>query len=192
MTFRLARGDRILDIGCGTGILVRLATERLSGTKQAVGVDLSPAMLAVARTMASGIDWREGDAAALPLHGAEQVDVVVSQQGRQFFPDKPAAVREKRRARAANGRLAVSTWRPDEGFSVLLELSAASNEMSDEARAQTVTAIARDSADLVRRHSGKRGFGYEIGTNVTSRQGRRGFPDPRPAIPDHLTHRPSW
>lgn len=79
-------------------------------------------MLAVARKLAPDIDWREGDASALPLLDHEEFDVVVSQQGLQFFPDKPAAVRQMRRALAANGRLAVSTWRPEEEFPVLLEL----------------------------------------------------------------------
>lgn len=118
----LRPGDRLLDIACGTGIVARLAKGRLSGTGKVVGVDLSAPMLAVARQLAPEIDWREGDAGALPLLDHEQFDVVVSQQGLQFFPDKPAAVRQMHRALAANGRLALSTWRPEEESSVLLEL----------------------------------------------------------------------
>jgi SAM-dependent methyltransferase len=71
-------------------------------------------MLAVARAVAPSIDWREGNAAALPLSDGEQFDVVVCQQGLQFFPDKPAAVAEMRRALAKGGRVAVTTWRPDD------------------------------------------------------------------------------
>ena len=115
-------GDRILDIACGTGIVARLAKERQAGIGKVVGIDVSPPMLAVARKVAPDIDWREGDAGALPLNGDEQFDVVVCQQGLQFFPDKPAAARQMRRALAADGRLAVSTWRPEEEFPVLLEL----------------------------------------------------------------------
>ena len=118
----LRPGDRILDIACGTGIVARLAKERLSDTGKVVGVDLSPPMLAVARKVAPDIDWREGDASALPLLDNEQFDVVVCQQGLQFFPDKRAAARQMRHALAANGRLAVSTWRPEGEFPVLLEL----------------------------------------------------------------------
>ncbi len=118
----LAAGDRVLDVACGTGIVARLAKARVGETGRVVGVDLSPAMLAVARRVAPGIDWRDGDASALPLQGDELFDVVVCQQGLQFFPDRPAAARQMHRALAAGGRLAVSTWRPDEEIPLLREL----------------------------------------------------------------------
>jgi SAM-dependent methyltransferase len=118
----LAPGDRLLDVACGTGIVARLAKERGGERGMVVGVDVSPAMLAVASRVTPGVDWREGDAGALPLRDGEQFDVVVCQQGLQFFPDKPAAVRQMRRALAPGGRLAVSTWRPDDEFPVLREL----------------------------------------------------------------------
>lgn len=118
----LAVGDSILDIACGTGIVARLAKERLGETGKVVGVDLSPAMIAVARRVTPDIDWREGDACALPLQDDEQFDVVVCQQGLQFVPDKPAGAREMRHALASGGRLAVSTWRPDEEIPFVREL----------------------------------------------------------------------
>jgi ubiquinone/menaquinone biosynthesis C-methylase UbiE len=118
----LAPGDRVLDVACGTGIVARLASERLGGAGAVVGVDISAEMLAVARAVAPGIDWREGNAACLPLGDGEVFDVVVCQQGMQFFPDKPAAARELRRALAKGGRLAVSTWRTDEEMPLLREL----------------------------------------------------------------------
>lgn len=118
----LATGDRVLDIACGTGIVARVARERLNGTGYVVGVDLSADMLNVARTVAPGIDWREGNASALPLHEGEQFDVVVCQQGLQFFPDKPAAVAQMRQALTAGGRLAVATWRSDDEIPFLRQL----------------------------------------------------------------------
>src|SRR5262245_28909838 len=77
----LSRGDRVLDIACGTGIVARVARERLGDTGQVVGIDISPDMLAVARAAAPGVDWREGNAAALPLRQRELFDVIVCQQG---------------------------------------------------------------------------------------------------------------
>jgi ubiquinone/menaquinone biosynthesis C-methylase UbiE len=118
----LVAGDRLLDVACGTGIVARVAAERLGGTGTVVGVDLNPAMLAVARRQGPEGEWREGSAEALPLFENERFDVVVCQQGLQFFPDRPAAVREMRRALVPGGRLGLSTWCPDEEFPVLREL----------------------------------------------------------------------
>ena len=118
----LGPGDRVLDIACGTGIVARLAKEAVGDQGVVVGVDLSPPMIAVARRSALAIDWREGDAGALPLQPGETFDVVFCQQGLQFFPDRAAAVREMHRALARAGRVAVSTWRPDTEFPFLYTL----------------------------------------------------------------------
>ena len=119
---RVATGDHVLDVACGTGVVARLAKERVGESGTVVGVDASPAMLAVARRTAPAIDWREGDAGALPLSAGERFDAVVCQQGIQFFPDKLLAAREMHRALKPGGRLAVSVWRSDEESSVLREL----------------------------------------------------------------------
>jgi ubiquinone/menaquinone biosynthesis C-methylase UbiE len=125
MTFdqvTLSPGDRVLDIACGTGIVARLARDLLRGSGQVVGVDISPDMLGVARAVAPSVDWREGNASALPLRDGEKFDVVVCQQGLQFFRDKPAAAAQMRRALASGGKLAVSTWRSDDEIPFFLEL----------------------------------------------------------------------
>lgn len=109
-----AAGDRLLDIACGTGIVARVAKARLGDGGLVVGVDVSPQMLAVARGVAPGIEWREGNAGALPVDSDEKFDVVVCQQGLQFFPDKPAACHQMRAVLAPGGRLAVATWRHDD------------------------------------------------------------------------------
>ena len=108
----LREGDRVIDIACGTGIVARLARERLGSRGQVVGVDVSAPMLEVARELSPSIDWREGNAAALPLREGEQFDVVACQQGLQFFGERERAAREMRRALARGGRLAITTWRP--------------------------------------------------------------------------------
>ena len=80
-------------------------------SRPVVGVDVSPGMLDVARSVGPAVTWREGSALALPLAAGEVFDVVTCQQGLQFFPDRPAAAGEMRRALAPGGRLGVATWR---------------------------------------------------------------------------------
>jgi ubiquinone/menaquinone biosynthesis C-methylase UbiE len=108
---RPAAGDRVLDVECGTGIVARLARERVGVHGAVAGVDVSAPMLDVARRVAPEIDWREGNATALPLHDGEQFDVVFCHQGLQFFPDQPAAISDIHRALRPGGRAAVAVWR---------------------------------------------------------------------------------
>ena len=113
----LARADlapqmRVIDVACGTGIVARLAQQRLRGNGQVVGVDVSTPMLEVARELEPSVDWREGDAAALPVHGDERFDRAFCQQGLQFFAKRQAAARELRRILAPNGVLLASVWLP--------------------------------------------------------------------------------
>jgi ubiquinone/menaquinone biosynthesis C-methylase UbiE len=115
----LSNSDRVLDIACGTGIVARVAQPRVAC---AVGIDVSAGMLAVARAAAPGIDWREGNASALPLRPQEQFDVVVCHQGLQFFADKPAAAAQMRLALAPEGKLAVAIWRSDDEMPFVREL----------------------------------------------------------------------
>jgi trans-aconitate methyltransferase len=60
------RGDTLIDVACGTGIVARVARERLGEEARIVGVDVAPPMVAVARTVDPTIDWREGNAMSLP------------------------------------------------------------------------------------------------------------------------------
>lgn len=110
----LRTGDRVLDVACGTGIVARRATRQLGGQGRVVGLDINPGMLAVARSAAAAegleIEWREGDALALPF-AEGSFDAVFCQQALQFFPDRAAALREMRRVLAPDGRLALSVFR---------------------------------------------------------------------------------
>jgi ubiquinone/menaquinone biosynthesis C-methylase UbiE len=114
--------ERLLDVACGTGIVARLARQTVADGGRLVGVDASPAMLAVARSAAPTIEWRQGDAALLPVRQDEAFDVVTCHQGLLFFPDKPAAVREMRRVLAAGGRVAVATWQPVDAVPMVYDL----------------------------------------------------------------------
>jgi ubiquinone/menaquinone biosynthesis C-methylase UbiE len=102
--------DSLLDVACGTGIVARLARARLGPQARIVGVDAALPMLALARQADSTIEWREGNAMALPVQADERFSLVSCHQGLQFFPDKLAAVREMRRVLAHGGRVAIATW----------------------------------------------------------------------------------
>jgi ubiquinone/menaquinone biosynthesis C-methylase UbiE len=102
-------GDSVLDVACGTGIAARKATERITPGGRAVGVDLIPDMLEAARVTAPTdppVEWHQASADDMPFDDGT-FDVVLCQHGMQFFPDKPAALREMRRVMAADGRLGV-------------------------------------------------------------------------------------
>src|SRR5262245_56185465 len=103
--------DRILDLGCGTGIVARVLRERLGGAASIVGLDASAPMLAKARAIAPEIEWREGNAAALPFPD-ESFDLVLSQEMLQFVPDVVVALREVVRVLSPGGRVLATTWRP--------------------------------------------------------------------------------
>lgn len=117
-------GDSVIDVACGTGIVARVMRERLGPRARIVGVDVAPAMLAVAQRVEPTIDWRAGDAVSLPVSAGEHFTVLTCHQGLQFMPDKPAALREMRRVLALGGRAAIATWRPLEDHPRVVELNA--------------------------------------------------------------------
>jgi len=122
----LRPGDRVLDVGCGTGIVARSAASRVGEKGRVVGVDLNEGMLRVAARAAADlvppVEWRQGDAASLPFPDAA-FDVVASQQMLQFVPDSVGALREMYRVLAPSGRLAVSVCRPIEHAAGYLPLA---------------------------------------------------------------------
>lgn len=113
----LLPGDRVLDVACGTGVVARLAAERVGGTGRVAGLDVNPGMLEVARSLppvaGAVVAWHRGSALALPFSAAV-FDVVLCQLGLQFFPDRPAALREIRRVLVPGGRLALNVFGPIE------------------------------------------------------------------------------
>ena len=116
-------GERVLDVACGTGVVTRLAAERVGPNGAVAGVDINPGMLAVARSVPSSgaaIEWHEADAESLPL-ADESFDVVLSSLGLQFVPDKASALREMWRVLAPGGRLAVATVGPTPPLFAILE-----------------------------------------------------------------------
>jgi SAM-dependent methyltransferase len=127
----IASGDRVLDVGCGTGILARNAAERVGSVGHVTGLDLDEGMLSVARRAGPGIEWRQGDATELPFEDAT-FDAVVSQFALMYFPDRVAALREMWRVLAPAGRLAVAVWAPHERATGYVELASIARRYAGE------------------------------------------------------------
>jgi ubiquinone/menaquinone biosynthesis C-methylase UbiE len=102
----VAPGQRVLDVACGTGIVARTAAGRVGPAGQVVGVDLNEAMLTVARRAGPDLEFRQGDATALPFPDGT-FDVSVCQMALMFFPDQARALTEMARVVTASGTVAV-------------------------------------------------------------------------------------
>lgn len=102
-------GDRVLDVGCGTGALAAAAAARVGARGEVVGLDPNPGMLAVAGRRPDRVGWRQGVAEALPFPDG-RFDQVVSQFVWMFLDDHVAAARELARVLAPGGSMAVATW----------------------------------------------------------------------------------
>ena len=102
----ISRGQRVLDVACGTGVAARTAAD-VGAT--VIGLDLNEAMLAVARRLRPDIEWRQGDAAALPFED-DSFDAVLCQSALMFFPDPAAALREMARVSTRDGTVAVQVY----------------------------------------------------------------------------------
>ncbi len=110
----LRAGERVLDVGCGTGVVTRLAAEQVGPGGAVVGVDINPGMLAVAKSITPqdlGIEWYEASAESMPLPDGA-FDVVLCQMSLQFIADRLRGLLEMRRVLTSGGRLVLNVPGP--------------------------------------------------------------------------------
>ena len=113
----VAPGERVLDVGCGTGHAALAAADAVGANGTVVGADLSSPLLEVAREKASArgahhVEFVEGDYRALGFPDGA-FDVVLCSFAIFLVPDMPAALAELWRMVAPGGRLGVTSWGPE-------------------------------------------------------------------------------
>jgi ubiquinone/menaquinone biosynthesis C-methylase UbiE len=113
--YRPWEGRRVLDLATGSGIFAQLVAGQVGPSGFVLGVDNSNAMLVLAKKRCADLT-PEVKFIVSPAHSLEissdSIDIVVCQQGFQFFPHKDAAAQEMYRVLCAGGKFIIATWRP--------------------------------------------------------------------------------
>jgi arsenite methyltransferase len=125
-----APGERVLDVGCGPGFYCAELADEVGATGSIVGLDSSPAMLALAERRCSGrgnVELAQAEAVSLTV-GDSSVDVALSVQVLEYVADVDAALREMHRALRPGGRAVV--WD--------IDWATVSYQSEDEARTERV------------------------------------------------------
>lgn len=106
-------GDHVLDLACGTGVVTRSVLPLVQPGGSVVGQDINKAMLAVASSLLPAqegrVTWQEGPAENIPFPD-QSFDLVLCQQGMQFFANRAAGASEMYRVLRRNGRVGVAAW----------------------------------------------------------------------------------
>lgn len=108
-----SQGERVLDVGCGSGATSIAFAEKVGPAGHVLGVDISRPMLARARqTTPAGlpIEFVHADATVFPFD-AESFDLLASRFGVMFFADPVLSFTHMRRALKSSARVAFTCWR---------------------------------------------------------------------------------
>jgi ubiquinone/menaquinone biosynthesis C-methylase UbiE len=110
-------GDKVLDIATGIGEPAVAAARKVMPNGKVVAIDISPQMLAIARTRAKSLgldgimEFRESDGEKIDLpDSTTKFDAILSRFGLMFFPSLPSALVKIRHLLITNGRLSAAVW----------------------------------------------------------------------------------
>ena len=127
----VTNATRLLDVACGSGYAVALAADRGAHVS---GIDITPALLEIARERSPGADLREGEMGALPFADS-QFDVVTATNAFQFALDPEQALHDATRVLVPGGRIAAATFAEperNEGTAIHLAMKALLGNDSDD------------------------------------------------------------
>jgi len=137
-------GQSVLDLACGTGQVARRVAPLVGSQGRVVGLDVNPRMLEVARSLpeprGAPMEWIEGDAVSLDLANGS-FDLVLCQQGLQFFPDRACALEHAHRVLGPEGRIGVAVWQGIDRHPLYAEMT--------EAEARHLGDLGGDEGDLL-------------------------------------------
>jgi SAM-dependent methyltransferase len=105
---RVAEGDRVLDVGCGPGVLTEPLVRRC-GIGSVAAIDPSPTLVDAAVARFPGLDVRRGTAEDLP-YDDDSFDAALAQLVVHFMPDPVAGLREMARVTRSGGVVSASVW----------------------------------------------------------------------------------
>jgi ubiquinone/menaquinone biosynthesis C-methylase UbiE len=110
---RIKSGERVLDVGCGSGSTTFAFAKAVGPTGHVMGIDISAPMLEVARQVTpagSPVEFKLADATIYPFV-PESFDLLASRFGVMFFADPALSFTNLRKAMRRTGRLAFACWR---------------------------------------------------------------------------------
>lgn len=172
-------GDRILDIGCGTGSLTGVLAE-FAGVKSIVGVDLAEVYLESARKAVrdARVSFKTGDATNLPF-ADKSFERAFSMLVLQFVPDAKKAVSEMRRVVRPGGIVAATVWDALGGMPALRLFwdAAASLGLADDKAMRNFYFRPMTQPDEMRASWSEAGLKNVVQSSVTIRFNYRDFSD---------------
>jgi arsenite methyltransferase len=113
-TLAVAAGERVLDVGCGTGLLARHIADRVGPSGYVLGIDPLPLRIQLAQAKArTGLEFRVGNAYALDFLPDAAFDVACLNAVFHWLPEKAGPLRQLARVLRPGGRIGISTGLKD-------------------------------------------------------------------------------
>jgi arsenite methyltransferase len=147
----LQPGERVLDIGSGPGFLAAEMAAEVGSGGRVDGVDVSEAMLALARRRGADVHYASGDALSLPFD-PETFEAAVATQVYEYVADMPAALAEARRVLRPGGRLLILdtdwdsiVWHSSDRDRMLRVLEKWNDHLADPYLPRRLPALLRDA-----------------------------------------------